>query len=99
LSGQWASLGADVQRAEQAGSDGLVDDDVAIVTPWGFDFTSVTAPVLLMQGKQDRVIPAAHADWLHRRLPQASLWSRPEDGHISVLHACAAAMDWLQVNR
>ncbi|MFI6998432.1 alpha/beta fold hydrolase [Nocardia sp. NPDC050175] len=95
LSGQWSSLGADAQRAGEAGSDGLVDDDVAFVTPWGVDLSAITAPVLLVQGEQDRVVPPAHAAWLQRRLPKAQLWSRPDDGHVSVLHACAATMDWL----
>jgi pimeloyl-ACP methyl ester carboxylesterase len=63
--------------------------------PWGFDLTAVTAAVLLVQGEQDRVIPQSHADRLHRRLPCAHLWSRRVHGHVSVLHACAAAMDWL----
>ncbi|GAA0622049.1 alpha/beta hydrolase [Kutzneria viridogrisea] len=96
LSGQWTSLGADAQRAEQAGGEGLVDDDLAFVRPWGFDLAEVTAPVLLVQGGQDRVAPPSHADWLRGRLPRAELWPRPEDGHISVLHACAEAMDWLR---
>ncbi|MFB8274904.1 alpha/beta fold hydrolase [Nocardia colli] len=98
LSGEWASLGADAQRAGEAGSDGLVDDDVAFVSPWGIEPSAITAPVLLVQGGQDRVVPPAHADWLWQRLPKAQLWSRPDDGHVSVLRACADAMDWLRGN-
>ncbi|WP_433656111.1 alpha/beta fold hydrolase [Nocardia sp. CA-128927] len=98
LAGQWSSLGADAQRAGEAGSEGLVDDDVAFVDPWAIDLGAITAPVLLVQGGQDRVVPPSHADWLHRRLPKAQLWSRPADGHVSVLHACADAMDWLRAN-
>jgi pimeloyl-ACP methyl ester carboxylesterase len=92
----WASLGADVGRANDAGPDGLIDDDVAIVSPWGFDLSQVAAPVLLVQGGEDRVVPPAHADWMLRRLPRAELWLRPRDGHISILDACAVAMDWLR---
>ncbi|MFC6087775.1 alpha/beta fold hydrolase [Saccharothrix lopnurensis] len=99
LGGEWESLGADAQRAGQAGSGGLVDDDVAFTSPWGFEPASVAAPVLLVQGGQDRVVPPSHADWLHRRLPRAELWSRPDDGHVSVLRACGEAMEWLVVNR
>ena len=29
------------------------------------------------------------------RLPNAELWSRPRDGHVSVLEALPVAMDWL----
>lgn len=95
LSGTWASLGDDAQHAMAAGPDGLIDDDVAYVTPWGFDLAAVTAPVLLIQGGQDRVVPPTHAQWLREQLPGAQLWERPHDGHISVLDAVPAALDWL----
>ena len=51
--------------------------------------------MLVVQGGEDRVIPPAHADALLRALPNAELWLRPRDGHVSVLHACPVAMDWL----
>jgi pimeloyl-ACP methyl ester carboxylesterase len=96
LSGAWSSLGTDAGRAGQAGPDGLIDDDVAFANPWGFDLADVATPVLLVQGGQDRVVPPSHADRQLRRLPHAQLWLRPEDGHVSVLHACPVAMDWLR---
>lgn len=95
LDGAWTSLGEDVARASAAGTDGVVDDDVAYVTPWGFDVATITAPVLLIQGGDDRVIPPAHGHWLLHHLPNAELWLRPHDGHVSILDACPLAMDWL----
>jgi len=95
LAGTWAALGRDAAQASAAGVDGLIDDDVAIVTPWGFDVGVITVPVLLVQGGEDRVIPPSHADWLMRTIPSLELWVRPRDGHISVLDACPVAMDWL----
>ena len=91
----WGSLGADVARADEAGPDGLIDDDVAIVTPWGFDLGTVTVPTLLAQGGDDRVVPRAHAEWMLGQLPNAELWLRPRDGHIGVMNAAPVAMDWL----
>jgi pimeloyl-ACP methyl ester carboxylesterase len=96
LKGGWSSLGADVGRASAAGPDGLIDDDVALVSPWGFELSQISVPVLLVQGGQDRVIPPAHADWLLSHIPRSELWLRPGDGHISILDACPVAMDWLR---
>jgi pimeloyl-ACP methyl ester carboxylesterase len=98
LSGVWSSLGADAGRANDAGPDGLIDDDIAFVSPWGFDLMQITAPVLLVQGGQDRVVPPAHAEWLLRTCRRSQLWLRPDDGHISILDSCPVAMDWLRAN-
>ena len=40
---------------------------------------------------------AGHAGaWLAGRCPDAELWLRPDDGHVSVLGSCGvAALDWL----
>jgi pimeloyl-ACP methyl ester carboxylesterase len=95
LEGPWASLGADSVREGKAGSDGLVTDDLAFVKPWGFEVAQIDAPVLLVQGGQDRVVPASHADWLMRNCRSPELWLRPADGHVSILNALPVALDWL----
>ena len=95
LAGTWSALGDDVGVAAKAGPDGIIDDDVAYVTPWGFDVREVSAPVLLVHGGRDRVVPPSHSEWLAAHCPRAELWARPEDGHVSVLDACPDAMDWL----
>ena len=97
LAGAWKSLGADAGHAGTTWPDGLVDDDVASVNPWGFELAQVEAPVLVVQGGEDRVIPAAHADQLVRGCRRAELWLRPRDGHVSVLAAVPVAMDWLRI--
>ncbi len=99
LQGEWKSLGADAGRAGSAGPDGLIDDDVAFATGWGFELGSIVAPVLLVQGGEDRVVPRSHAEWLMRNVPTAELWLRPRDGHVSVLGAVPVALDWLAAVR
>jgi pimeloyl-ACP methyl ester carboxylesterase len=99
LSGEWSSLGADAGRAEADGPDGLIDDDVAFVAPWGFDVAQIDAPVLIVHGGEDRIVPPVHADWLMRHCPKSELWLRPHDGHVSILNACPIAMDWLNAHR
>jgi pimeloyl-ACP methyl ester carboxylesterase len=95
LDGPWSSLGADAGRAAAAGPDGLIDDDVAFVNPWGFEVADIQAPVLVVQGGQDRVIPPAHGQWLFGNCRFGQLWLRPGDGHISVLDAVPVCLDWL----
>ncbi len=96
LAGAWAWLLTVVGRALEGGSGGMVDDDLAYVSPWGFDPAQVRAPVLFLYGGQDRVVPSSHGEWLARHTRSAELWLRPNDGHISVLHAEEAAMGWLR---
>ena len=59
------------------------------------DLADVAAPVLVVQGVLDRVVPPAHGEWMAQVVPDAELWLRPDDGHVSVLDAVPAAMDWL----
>ena len=96
LDGDWSTLGEDANRASAAGPDGAVDDDVAYVSPWGFAPGQVGAPVLLVHGGEDRVVPPAHSTRLLADLPAAELWLRPRDGHVSVLGAWPVALDWLR---
>lgn len=97
LAGAWKSLGEDAGHAGATWPDGLVDDDVASVKPWGFELEQVEAPVLVVQGGEDRVIPAAHAQRLLHGCPRAELWLRPRDGHVSILAAVPLALDWLRI--
>jgi pimeloyl-ACP methyl ester carboxylesterase len=96
LAGEWAWLGAVAAQANEGGPDGMVDDELAYVAPWGFDPRRVRPPVLFLHGGQDRVAPRSHGEWLVRHIRSADLWLRPDDGHISILSSGAAALDWLQ---
>ena len=95
LSGPWSWFDKVVGPAVSSGPAGLVDDDIAYVTPWGVDLARIAAPVLLLHGGQDRIAPLGHGEWLARHCPTAQLWPRPEDGHISVLGAAPDALEWL----
>ena len=93
---EWSWLAAVVRPAVEAGPGGLIDDDLAFVTPWGFDPARIIAPLLLLHGSRDRVVPSSHSEWLSRRCPSAELQLSPDDGHISILKSATAAMDWLR---
>lgn len=95
LYGPWSWFDKVVGPAVSSGLAGLVDDDIAYVTPWGVDYARIAAPVLLLHGGQDRIVPLRHGQWLARHCPTAQLWPRPEDGHISALGAAPDALEWL----
>ncbi|HEX5851091.1 MAG TPA: alpha/beta hydrolase [Rubrobacter sp.] len=96
LEGDWAWFDSVVGPALENGPGPLIDDDLAYVSPWGFDPALVGAPTLILHGGSDRVVPGSHGEWLARHCPRAELWLREEEGHISVLHSGGAALEWLR---
>jgi pimeloyl-ACP methyl ester carboxylesterase len=96
LAGDWQWIGTVVGPAIEQGTDGLIDDALASVRPWGFDPARITTPVLLMHGTADRVMPSAHSEWLARRIGGSAELELVEDaGHISVFHSAPEALAWL----
>jgi pimeloyl-ACP methyl ester carboxylesterase len=95
LSDEWSWFLDVVRPALAGGPGGMIDDDLAYVAPWGFDPTEVVAPVLLLHGGSDRVVPSSHAEWLAGRIPSAELRIVPDAGHITVLSSGADALGWL----
>ncbi|WP_207795322.1 alpha/beta hydrolase [Deinococcus koreensis] len=96
LSGPWSWLNSVLGPALRNGPAGLIDDDLAYVNPWGFDPARIVAPLLLLHGRQDRVVPSSHSEWLARHCPTAELRLLPHDGHLSVLDAGEMALTWLR---
>lgn len=96
LGGDWAALGEDVGAAAAWGDQGVVDDDLAFVAPWGFDPADIRVPTLLVHGDDDRVVPFAHGERLERVIPPAELRRRPGGGHVAVLGGYSEALRWLR---
>lgn len=64
LQGPWSWFGKVVEPALANGPGPLIDDDLASVTPWGFDPATIQVPVLLLHGGRDGIVPASHGRWL-----------------------------------
>jgi pimeloyl-ACP methyl ester carboxylesterase len=60
------------------------------------DQAAITAPLLVVHGGADLMVPGSHGVWLAEHCPTAELWLRAEDGHISILTSAGAALEWLQ---
>lgn len=95
LSGPWSWLLEVVQAAQAGGPQGAIDDDLAYVAPWGFDPASIEAPVLLVHGARDRMVPSSHSAWLAARCPAAELRVIADAGHVSVLAHAEEALAWI----
>ncbi len=86
LTGTFAEwLAESVRRSVSSGVAGWRDDDLAFVQAWGFDVASISRPVAVWQGDEDRMVPAAHGDWLAQRIPGARAHADSTQGHLSLL--------------
>jgi pimeloyl-ACP methyl ester carboxylesterase len=85
LTGGYAvHMAASLRRAVSTGIAGWRDDDIAFVSPWGFDLPSIQTPVAVWQGGEDRMVPMAHGAWLAAHIPGAEAHLLPDEGHLSL---------------
>ena len=96
LSGEWSWFDGIVAAGTAHGWGGMIDDDLAAMSPWGFDVSQVSTPTLIMHGMDDRMIPSSHAQWLAARCPRAELRLEAGQGHISVLGSARGALEWVR---
>jgi pimeloyl-ACP methyl ester carboxylesterase len=83
-------------RAIEPGIAGWRDDDIAFVTPWGFELDEIRVPTLLWQGVQDKMVPVEHGRWLAERIPGVEAHISEEDGHLSIaVGRLGEIYDWL----
>lgn len=86
LTGRFADeLAAAVRRAMIHGVAGWRDDDLAFVQDWGFDPSRIEVPVAIWQGRQDKMVPFAHGQWLAAEIPTAQAHLYAEEGHLSLI--------------
>ncbi len=67
------------------GDQGWWDDSVALRSPWGFDMASISVPVQVWHGRQDKFVPFQHGQWLARHVPGAHPQVSDHEGHLTLL--------------
>ena len=73
-----------VQEGIGQNRDGLLDDDIAHLTPWGFELSTIRIPVLLMHGEQDHFVPVSHSKWLAKKIANVETRFLAGDGHLTL---------------
>ena len=85
-----------LDRSIVNGVAGWRDDDLAFTKHWGFELDEIGVPTLLWQGRQDKMVPAAHGEWLAERIPGVEAHISDEDGHLSIaVGRLGEIYDWL----
>jgi pimeloyl-ACP methyl ester carboxylesterase len=81
-------------EALRKGVDGWIDDNLAVVSPWGFELSRTSVPVLLWHGAQDVLAPVGHSRVLARAIPKAEL-QLVRGAHLSAIKALPSLLPWL----
>jgi pimeloyl-ACP methyl ester carboxylesterase len=71
------------RRAWRASAAGVLADAEIYAQPWGFALESVTVPVRLWHGKQDRAFSVRTANGIANRLPNCTARFIENEGHYS----------------
>lgn len=84
----------------RSGIDGIREDALAQIRPWGFDIASIRIPVQIWHGENDRFVPVQHGRWLAAHIPGAESHIEPGLGHPSVFARRGESMlNWLRGHR
>ncbi|GAC1445485.1 MAG: alpha/beta hydrolase [Mycobacteriales bacterium] len=79
-----AAMAASLSEAARSNLAGYQQDLDALTADWPFPLTDVTQPVILLHGRQDRIVPMRHGQALANALPNAAL-TITDDGHLSIV--------------
>lgn len=86
-------LAASFRHAMASGVAGWRDDDLAFVAGWGFDLASISVPMSIWQGDEDRMVPYTHGLWLAADIPAARNHLYPGEGHLSLIAQMGQVLD------
>jgi pimeloyl-ACP methyl ester carboxylesterase len=96
LTGDLARWNTETNKiALSPGDQGWWDDEAAHLTSWGFDPRDIHVPVKIWHGRQDRMVPVQHGQWLAANIPGAEADISDRDGHLIVHGRIGEIHDWL----
>ena len=77
------SFGRSTREMFAQGAAGWIDDDLAFITPWGFDVEELQLPVEIRYGATDVLVPPSHGEWLAAHIKHATVVVDERGGHLS----------------
>jgi pimeloyl-ACP methyl ester carboxylesterase len=80
-----AALATTMSEAFRQGVAGYAQDITVQGRAWAFDPGAITAPVRVLHGEVDTLLPIAHGRHTAETIPSAHLATFPEHGHLSIL--------------
>jgi pimeloyl-ACP methyl ester carboxylesterase len=93
MTGEFAEWFAETLRVgAEHGIAGMRDDELAIMSDWGFRVADARSAVI-WHGTQDRVVPPSHGRWLADHIPGARHRSFDNQGHWSVIGLFERSLD------
>ena len=96
LTGDLARWNTETNKvALSPGDQGWWDDGAAHLTNWGFDLRDIQVPVKIWHGRQDRMVPVQHGQWLAANIPGAEADISDRDGHLTMIGRIGEIHDWL----
>lgn len=91
-----AFLLAQGREGLRPGNEGMKDDNLSEIKPWGFDLAKIRVPVQIWHGGRDRFVPVTHGQWVSARIPNADVHLERDQGHLTVfLRRVPLAQSWL----
>ncbi|HEX6120919.1 MAG TPA: alpha/beta fold hydrolase [Dongiaceae bacterium] len=93
VTGEFAEWFAETIRVGMAhGIAGPRDDELAIMTDWGFSCADARSATV-WHGAQDRFVPCTHGRWLADRIPGARYRQFDDEGHLSIVRWSERMLD------
>jgi pimeloyl-ACP methyl ester carboxylesterase len=72
---------------------GVVTDYALLARPWAIALDEITVPVQCWHGTADTLVPLSHTTALVERLPDATLTTWPDEGHLALITHIAEVLD------
>lgn len=85
-----------IKEGLRIGDEGMRDDGLSQVRPWGFDPTAVHVPAQIWHGGDDRFVPLSHGQWLAAHVPRAEAHLLANEGHLTLFfHHVPSVHSWM----